>query len=96
MRIRIDSKVSGDFDALVVGIFSDDINLPELLDDKTKELVNKFRELGSAAKPLDSDNSIYPEGGPANRLLVIGAGKKTDFKLSFGSQSRRNSRPPTP
>ncbi|NWJ46247.1 MAG: leucyl aminopeptidase [Chloroflexi bacterium] len=83
MRIRIDSKVSGDFDALVVGIFSDDINLPELLDDKTKELVNKFRELGSAAKPLDSDNSIYPEGGPANRLLVIGAGKKTDFKLSF-------------
>ncbi|MEI7555480.1 leucyl aminopeptidase [Candidatus Chlorohelix sp.] len=83
MRIRIDSKLSGGFDALVVGVFSDDTTLPGLLDDKSKELVNKFRELGSVAKPLETDNSIYPEGTPANRLLVIGAGKKADFKLSF-------------
>jgi leucyl aminopeptidase len=83
MRIRTENKLVSDFDALVVGIFSDEDNLPSLLDDKTRDMINKIKELGAVSKPMEMEYSVYPDGGPARRLLVVCAGKQADLKAGF-------------
>ncbi len=82
MRIRVENKTPGDFDALVVGVFSDET--PDLanLDEKTRSLVNRVKELEGASKALEMETLLYSEGGPAKRLLVIGAGKKAGYDVA--------------
>jgi len=82
MRIRVENKLAGDFDALVVGMFSDDGAPLNLLDDKTRELVAKVKELGGATKPNETESTLYTDGGPAKRLVVVGMGKQADFKIA--------------
>lgn len=81
MRIRVESKISGDFDALVVGSFSD--QQPNLagLDDKTIELVKRVKDVGGASKLMETETVLYGEGGPAKRLTVIGMGKAADLDV---------------
>jgi len=83
MRIRVENKISGDFDALVVGVFSDEAPVLSALDDKTREMVGRVKELGGAVKPMESENLLYSEGGPVKRLMVIGAGKAADFDIAL-------------
>lgn len=81
MRIRVENKLPGDLDALVVALFNGNENLPANLDEKTSQLVKKVRELGGAEKYLESESLLYTDGGPAKRLVVVGAGKPAEFDL---------------
>ncbi len=81
MRIRVENKMTGDFDALVVGVFSDEAPNLTNLDDKTRELVARVKEIGGAAKMMETETVLYGEGGPAKRLMVIGAGKASDLDV---------------
>lgn len=81
MRIRVENKLAGDFDALVVGLFSDEAPNLSSLDEKIRELVNRVKEVGGAAKPMETETVLYSENGPAKRLTVIGMGKVADFDL---------------
>lgn len=78
MRIRVESKLAGDFDALVVGVFSDDSSNLSSLDEKTRALVEKLKENGFSGKTLETDTTLL-DGGTAKRLFVIGAGKIADY-----------------
>lgn len=81
MRIRVENKLPGDLDALVVALFSGSDTLPAGLDEKTVQLVKKVRELGAAEKFMETETLLYSEDGPAKRLVVVGAGKQADFDL---------------
>jgi leucyl aminopeptidase len=80
MRIRVESKLTGDFDALVVGVFSDDTAGLSSLDEKARALVEKLKENGFTAKALETDSTLF-EGGSAKRLMLVGAGKLADYDL---------------
>lgn len=80
MRIRVENKLTGQFDALVVGLFSDGADSTSVLDDATKKLVKQVQENGSVSKLYETENT-FVENGPAKRLLVIGLGKTADFSI---------------
>ncbi len=86
MRIRIENKASGDLDALIVMRFSDNETLPTGLDDKTTALIGKARELGAAEKFLETETALYSDGGPAKRLVLVGAGKQAEFDVMKARQ----------
>ena len=86
MRIRVESKLAGDLDALVVVRFSDGEAAPTGLDEKTTALLGRVTEVGFAAKFGDSENVLYTDGGPAKRLVVAGAGKRADFDVMRARQ----------
>jgi len=80
LRIRVDSKISGGFDALVVGLFSDGPEAGNLLDETTRKLVKQVQENGSIGKLYETENT-FMGNGPAKRLLVIGMGKSGEFDV---------------
>lgn len=81
MRIRVENKLSGDLDALVVVRFSDSDSWPAGLDDKTTALLNKVKEVGGAEKFQESETILYTDGGPAKRLMALGAGKQAELSV---------------
>ncbi len=78
MRIRVENKLSGDLDYLVVTRLPGSDTPATGLDEKTTGLINKVKELGGAEKYLETETVLYTEGGPARRLVVVGAGKDFD------------------
>ncbi len=86
MRIRVENKPGSDLDALVVVRFSDAQTSPSGLDDKTNTILAKVKELGAAEKFLETENLIYTDGGPAKRLVAVGAGKQADFDVMKARQ----------
>ncbi len=86
MRIRVENKLAGELDALVVVRFSDSESWPAGLDDKTTALLGKVKELGGAEKFLETETILYADDGPAKRLVVIGAGKQADFDVMKARQ----------
>ena len=78
MRIRLENKLPGDLDYLVVTRVPGSDAVASGLDEKTTALVNKVKELGGAEKYLETENTLYTEGGPAKRLVVVGTGKEFD------------------
>lgn len=86
MRIRVESKPTGDLDALIVARFSDSSVPSAGLDEKTLELVGKVKELGSAEKFLETEQVLLTDGGPAKRLVVLGAGKQADLDVMKARQ----------
>ena len=78
MRIRVENKLPGDLDYLVVTRVSGSDTVPAGLDEKTTALVNKVKEIGGAEKYLETETVLYTDGGPAKRLVVVGTGKDFD------------------
>lgn len=86
MRIRVENKLSGELDYLVVTRISGSDAVPAGLDEKTTELVNKVKSLGGAEKYLETETVLYTDGGPAKRLVIIGTGKPADFDVAKARQ----------
>ncbi len=86
MRIRVESSLAGEFDALVVARFQGSDQQPFGLDEKTGALLKRVKEVGQAEKFLETENLLLTEGGPAKRLVVLGAGKIADFDVMKARQ----------
>jgi leucyl aminopeptidase len=81
MRIRVENKVPGDLDALVVVTFSGSETFPAGLDEKTAELVKRVKDLGAADKYMEHETVVPADGSVAKRVVVMSAGKEAEFNV---------------